>query len=58
MNFPIQINILNKDGIDHYYFKGPTVADRPAFLNYDVFLSLEIVFSFKSSVEPDKLLHT
>ena len=52
MNFPIQI-IAIRMGLTIIYFNGHTLL----FNNYDLFLSLRIVVTLTSSVDPDEMPH-
>ena len=52
MDFPIYIDTISIE-LPIVYFKGSQVN----FLNYDVFLSLKIVFILVKSADPDEMQH-
>ena len=50
MDFPINIDTISM-GLPILYFKGPEVE----VLNYDVFLSLKVVFILANSADPEEM---
>ena len=52
MDFLIQIKAIRM-GLTILYFRG----HRSLFFSYDVLLSMRIVFTLTSSVDPDEMLH-